>query len=102
MADTPQVVNNAAVGRFEIPTEIGTATLTYASRGDTLDLTHTKVPPELEGRGYASALVRAALDYARTQHLRIIPTCPFVQGYLRRHNEYADLVGETATRAHGY
>ncbi|HEY2065970.1 MAG TPA: GNAT family N-acetyltransferase [Gemmatimonadaceae bacterium] len=93
MADTPQVINNTAVGRFEIPTEIGTATLTYVRRGDTLDLTHTKVPPELEGRGYASALVRAALDYARNQHLRIIPTCPFVQGYLRRHNEYADIVG---------
>lgn len=92
MADTPQVVNNSAVGRFEIPTDVGTATLTYVQTGDALDLTHTKVPHELEGRGYASALARAALEYARAQHLKIIPTCPFVSGYLRRHTEYADLV----------
>lgn len=92
MADTPKVINNTAVGRFEIPTEVGTATLTYVRSGDTLDLTHTKVPPEMEGRGYGSALARAALDFARAQHLRIIPTCPFVQSFLRRHKEYADLV----------
>lgn len=92
MTNTLQVINNAALGRFEIPTEVGTATLTYVRKGDALDLTHTKVPPELEGRGYASALARAAFDYARAEHLKIIPTCPFVQGYLRRHAEYSDLV----------
>ena len=95
MPDIPQVVHNTAAGRFEIPTEAGVAQLTYARQGDTLDLRHTNVPPELEGRGYASALAQAALEYARTQHLHVIPTCPFVQGYLRRHAEYAGLVAET-------
>lgn len=92
MTDTPRVVNDSGAGRFKILTEAGTAYLTYVESADALDLVHTKVPPELEGRGYASALARAALEDARTRHLRIIPTCPFVQGYLRRHKEYADLV----------
>ena len=92
MADTPQVVHDPAAGRLEMRTEIGTAELQYTRAGDTIDLVHTHVPPALEGRGFASALARAALDYARGEHLKVIPTCPFVRGYLRRHPEYSDLV----------
>jgi predicted GNAT family acetyltransferase len=53
---------------------------------------HTRVPGELEGQGYGGALAKAALDYARANGLKVIPTCPFVSAYLRRHKEYADLV----------
>jgi predicted GNAT family acetyltransferase len=36
--------------------------------------------------------VRAALDFARDKQLRVVPLCPFVAGYLRRHPEYQDLL----------
>ena len=33
-----------------------------------------------------------ALDDARTQHLAVVPFCPFVAGYIRRHPDYIALV----------
>jgi predicted GNAT family acetyltransferase len=92
MAESPTVVDNPAQGQFEIRTDQGVAVLKYEQRGDVLDLTHTRVPAPLEGQGYGAALARAALEHARAKGLKVIPTCPFVGTYLRRHKEYADLV----------
>jgi len=50
------------------------------------------VPPALEGRGIAGKLARAALDYARERKLSVIPRCPFVAAYIRKHPEYQSLV----------
>jgi uncharacterized protein len=92
MADIPEVTDNRAAGRFEIPTDQGIAVLNYKHRGAELDLVHTEVPRALEGRGYAGALAAAALDYARREGMKVIPTCPYVTAYIERHPEYADLV----------
>jgi predicted GNAT family acetyltransferase len=92
MSDAPTVTNNIAASRFEVHTESGTALLKYVRHGDVLDLTHTKVPPAAEGGGIGAALVRAALEHARHEGLKVVPTCPFVRTYLKRHTEFADLV----------
>jgi predicted GNAT family acetyltransferase len=92
MAQSPTVVHDPAAGQFEIRTDAGVAVLTYEQRGDTLDLLHTRVPGELAGHGYGTALAKAGLDYARAKGLKVVPTCPFVSAYLRRHKEYADLL----------
>jgi predicted GNAT family acetyltransferase len=89
---TAPVTNNATAGQFEIQTDAGVAVLKYVSKGQVLELIHTKVPAVLEGKGYGGALAKAALDHARAQGLKVIPTCPFVRAYLRRHPEYEDLV----------
>lgn len=61
-------------------------------------LVHTEVDEAVEGTGVGSQLVRGALDDLRARGLRLVPLCPFVAAYLRRHPEYADLVGvDTAT-----
>jgi predicted GNAT family acetyltransferase len=39
-----------------------------------------------------STLVRAALDDVRAHGGRVIATCPFVRGWIDRHQEYADLL----------
>ena len=91
MADVPAVTHNLAATQFEIHTDAGVALLTYRPSGTTLDLMHTEVPKSNEGGGYGSALVRAALDYARLNHLTVIPTCSFVRAYMRRHHAYDDL-----------
>lgn len=54
--------------------------------------THTEVDDAVEGRGVGSALVRWALDDVRSRDLRVVARCPFVAAYVRRHEEYADLV----------
>jgi hypothetical protein len=39
--------------------------------------------------------VRGALDDIRGRALRLVPICPFVRAYLKRHPEYDDLVART-------
>jgi predicted GNAT family acetyltransferase len=92
MAATPPVTNDTAAEQFEIRTDGGTALLRYRRQGNALDLLHTEVPAAFEGQGYGAALARSALDYARAERLKVIPSCPFVARYLERHREYADLV----------
>ena len=36
--------------------------------------------------------VPVPLDEARSRGLRVVPTCPYVASYIRKHPEYADLV----------
>jgi predicted GNAT family acetyltransferase len=73
---------------------VGRASLTYARpEAGVLDLQHTFVPAAARGEGAGEALVEAALDFARREGARIVPSCPYVRGYLARHPEAADLVG---------
>jgi len=95
MSETPNVTNNTAAGRFEIRTASGIAVLNYRPSGDALDLVHTEVPASLEGHGYGTALVEAALAHARREHLKVVPTCPFVKAYIERHPDAAALVART-------
>ena len=60
----------------------------------TLDLRSTFVPEALRGRGIAGQIVRHALDYARSEGLKVIPTCSYVASTIRRNPEFADLVAE--------
>jgi uncharacterized protein len=92
MPDTLSVVQNSSTNQFEIPTEHGTAVLRYAREGPNLDLLHTEVPEKLEGHGYAAALAKSALAYAKAEGLKIIPSCPFISTYVRRHPEYASMI----------
>jgi hypothetical protein len=92
MPATPTVSHDAAAGQFAVDTGSGIAVLKYVRRGDVLDLLHTTVPQAAEGRGVGAALARAALEHARQEGLKVIPTCPFVHSYLRKHKEFADLV----------
>lgn len=60
----------------------------------TLDYRHTFVPPALRGRGIGAKLVLHALDEARSQGVKIVPTCPFVERVIADHPEYRSLVAE--------
>jgi len=64
----------------------------YERRGDRMVFTHTEVDPDAGQDGLGSTLVRAALDDVRSKGVSIVPQCPFVRGWIERHQEYADLV----------
>jgi len=59
-----------------------------------LAFTHTDVFPEWEGRGIGGRLARAGLDDARARGLQVVPRCPFIGAWIRRHPEYEDLLSE--------
>lgn len=64
----------------------------YRLQDGVMHLVHTGVPPALQGRGIAAALVQQALAEARRQGWRVRPVCSYVQAYLRRHPETRDLL----------
>lgn len=71
------------------------AELTYTyTEDDVLDLDHTFVPPSQRGKGVADQLVKAGLEFAKSQDYKVIPSCPVVEAYVQRHPEYQDLVKE--------
>ena len=92
MADDIRVIQNADAKRFEVEGAGDDAVLNYHLGTRHITLIHTEVSPKYEGKGYAGALVRAALNFARAGNLRVIPHCPFVRTYIARHPEFADLV----------
>ena len=53
-----------------------------------------------EGQGIGKELVLAALEDIRSKGLLVVPQCPFVVTYIRRHPEWMDLVltAESAKR----
>jgi hypothetical protein len=64
----------------------------YKLRGTTWIFIHTEVDEDHSGRGVASAVVRFALDDVRDKGGRVVPICPFVAAYIRRHPDYQDLI----------
>jgi uncharacterized protein len=76
-----------------------TGELVYRDRGgNVLAFLHTEVYPGFEGHGLGGALVAGALDDARRRGFTVVPLCPFVDAYIRRHPGYADLVVDDPAR----
>jgi predicted GNAT family acetyltransferase len=50
-----------------------------------VDFVHTEVDDAYEGQGLASKLVEFALADVREQGKRIIPHCPYVARWIRKH-----------------
>ena len=86
------VIDNAAKHRFELHADGYVAFLNYNLRPNEMELVHTEVPKELEGRGIGGKLATAAFNIARSKNLKVKPTCPFVTSYVQRHPEYSDLI----------
>lgn len=89
----PVVNHHAAASRFEA--RLGDELAGFAQYQLTDDLyvfTHTEVDPAHEGEGVGGALARAALDHVRAEGTRkVLPICPFIEAWMRRHPDYADL-----------
>jgi hypothetical protein len=64
----------------------------YRSQPGLIAFLHTEIDPAFEGRGLASQLIGFALEDARRRGLEVLPFCPFVNGYIQRHEEWADVI----------
>lgn len=92
-----QVIHNIALQRYELPMDDALALLEYKKQGeDVLVFTHTFVPPELRGNNIAAILTRFALDDARSQGKKVQPQCSYVDTFMRRNQEYADLRADSS------
>jgi len=86
------VRHNAAQSRFETTVDGALCVLDYQMRGERMCMTHTGVPAAVGGRGIAARLVGTALAHAREQGLKVVPACSYVEAYMRRHPETAELL----------
>ena len=87
-----EVRHNQEQHRFEIDLGGSRAIAVYNLLSHAIMFTHTEVPPEHEGKGIGTKLVRAGLTFAREQKLMVIPTCPFFAAYMKRHADVHDLL----------
>lgn len=78
--------------RFEAMVEGQRCVADYRRSGDVIRMTHTLVPPALEGRGIAAQLVETALQWAQTEGLKVDPVCSYVRVYIRRHPQWQTLL----------
>jgi predicted GNAT family acetyltransferase len=87
-----EIHNNTRSRRFELEADGHVGALFYRQKPGVITFTHTEVPSEIGGRGYATQLARHGLDYARANRLRVVPLCPVVAGFISKNPEYQDLL----------
>jgi uncharacterized protein len=95
----PVVTDNPGASRYEL--HIGTALAGFVDyrlrdhdSGTVISLIHTEVEPAFEGQGLATHLARFSLDDARARGLAVLPFCPYITSWIKKHPEYTDLVPE--------
>ena len=103
MATTDLTVrDNPERKRFEIDLGSGAVAIAeYTLPAGKIMFTHTEVPPEHEGKGIGTALIRAGLAAARERGLKVIPICPFFARYMQEHEEVHDLLDPAWRRKFG-
>lgn len=60
----------------------------YEVEGNTINITHTYVPVQLEGQGIASQLVKYVYDFGLTHGLKPVAACSYAVAWLKRHPAY--------------
>ena len=93
------VADNGARRRFELQLPGGIAFIDYYYRDGAAAalaavrvLTHAEVPAALRGGGIGAQLVAGALELVRARGEKVVPSCPYVASFIRRHPHYADLI----------
>lgn len=96
MSDAPfqlAIRDNPEKQRFEADLGDGSfAIAEYKLVPGRIVFVHTEVPPQHEGQGIGSALIRFALRSARERSLQVVPLCPFFAAHIRKHTEEQDLL----------
>jgi uncharacterized protein len=91
-SEASEVIHNEQDSRFELRIGDALCVLDYRRTPDKLVIYHTEVPLPFERRGLAARMTGAALDFARSQNLKVEPRCPYTAAFMQKHPEYADLL----------
>lgn len=67
------------------------AEMTYTVAGSRVIIDHTHVDDALRGKGAGAQLVRAAVEWARADGVKLLPLCPFAKSVFDKTPEYADV-----------
>jgi uncharacterized protein len=89
--DPSNIRHEAGAHRFSVVVDGVEAELGYSRDAHVLSILHTGVPDAIGGRGIAGALVRAAMDFARAEGLKVRPVCEYAEAWMGKHPNYQDL-----------
>ena len=89
-----KVIHEKENERFVIYTEGNEVYVEYTMTEKEINLYHTYTHPALRGKGLAAQVVRAALEFAKKNNLKVIPTCSYVQSFIAKNDEYKKLVAD--------
>ena len=81
--------------QFQITIEGYKALIVYKEHASTISLIHTEVEAALEGKGAATAVIEKTLAYIEAHNYKLIPICPLVFAYIKRHPEWKRIVDES-------
>lgn len=85
MAKTFDIHHDPDDHKFAVTIKGEYSYLAYMNLGkQTLDVYRTYVPENLRGQGIAAALVERVLQYAEEHGYTIIPSCSYMEHYLKR------------------
>jgi hypothetical protein len=68
------------------------AEMTYSLGGRIAIIDHTDVDGALRGTGAGARLVKAAVEWARTEKMELMPLCPFAKSVFEKTLDYADVL----------
>jgi predicted GNAT family acetyltransferase len=69
------------------------AEMTYVWVGtDKIIIDHTEVDETLKGKGAGKQMVTKAVEFARENHIKIIPLCPFAKSVFDKVKEFSDVI----------
>jgi len=94
-ADAPVVTDNPSASRYELHVGADLAGLVEYKLGhqdSVISFLHTEVGDAFQGQGLAGQLARHVLDDARKRGLSVLPFCPYINSWIKKHPEYTDLV----------
>lgn len=69
------------------------AMMTYSMTSDgKMIIDHTEVSNEFRGKGAGYQLVSAAVEFARTKNIKIVPLCPFANAVFKKKTGFQDVL----------
>lgn len=87
-------INDANKGFFRaVEDDVQAGLMTYSWAGtDKFIIDHTEVNPDFSGQGVGRKMVMDAVDFARANHIKIIPLCPFAKSVFDKEAEIRDVL----------
>lgn len=103
--DAPVVTDNPAASRYELHVGgelAGFVDYQLRDHDKVISLVHTQVEPAFQGDHLATHLARFSLDDARGRGLSVLPFCPYITSWIKKHPGYVELVPEDQRADFGF
>jgi predicted GNAT family acetyltransferase len=96
----PSITNPSERKRYEISVDGQRAGFTaYVDHDSQRIFYHTEIDDRFTGEGLGSKLIPSALSDTRTAGKRVVPVCPFVAAYVKKHHEFDDILDPVTPQA---